>query len=176
MVLASPFPPGAQEVACGAGLAAGQTAGLAALERQDFGEAQRLLDRARQEAEPDSPCLGAILGGLGDALFGQGQYAAAVPLYRETLGLAKMALGADHLDVATALVSLGAAMFHATHDTAAEPVLARALAIRKRALGDHEDVAAVLDLIALVRFANAEAVSAEGLQGDAARMRARIAE
>jgi hypothetical protein len=67
-------------------------------------------------------------------------------------------------------------MFHDTHSTAAQPILARALAIRTDILGDHADTAEVLDLMSLVRFGNAEAVSAEGLMGDAARMRARLAE
>jgi hypothetical protein len=63
-----------------------------------------------------------------------------------------------------------------TPSTAAEPILVRALAIRMEILGDHADTAEVLDLMSLVRFANAGAVSAEGLQGDAARMRARLRE
>ena len=43
--------------------------------------------------------------------------------------------GGDLLDLATVLVRLGAAMFHNTHNTAAEPILVRVLAIRMEILG-----------------------------------------
>lgn len=166
-------PSQAQQAACRLSLSAGD----AALAREDFAEAQRRFGDARQKAElagPEYPCLSASLGGIGDALFGQGLYAEAVPVYRRVLKITEAALGPDHPEVATALVHLGDAHFRATHDTSAEPILRRALIIRKRELGDHEDVAAILELIAVVRFSNAEAVSAEGLLGDAARMRARF--
>ena len=117
----------------------------------------------------------ACLTGLGDALHADRLYSQAIPHYRQALAVVERSQGPDHLDVASALVNLGRAMFHATFDTTAEPILRRALDIRSRALGDHLDTIEVLDLIALVRFANAEAVSAEGLMGDAARMRARLA-
>ena len=115
---------------------------------------------------------------LGDSLYAESQYREAVGLFRRALDLAEIeaANGGDPLDLATVLVRLGAAMFHNTHSTAAQPILGRALAIRMDILGDHADTAEVLDLMALVRFGNAEAVSGEGLMGDAARMRARLAE
>ena len=134
-----------------------------------------------QACTPDSAAIECDIPSLiatGDALYAESRYREAVGLFRRALGLAEMlaANGGDPLDLATVLVRLGAAMFHDTHSTAAQPILARALAIRTDILGDHADTAEVLDLMSLVRFGNAEAVSAEGLMGDAARMRARLAE
>ena len=131
----------------------------------------------KQDCTLDNPavCDGPGLIALGDDLYDTGRYREAVGIFRQALALEDTLGDGDTLDIATILVRLGAAMFHDTHSTAAEPILARALGIRMEILGDHPDTAEVLDLISLVRFANAEAVSAEGLMGDAARMRARIA-
>ena len=127
-------------------------------------------------AENAAVCDRPALVALGDDLYGQNRYGEAVGIFRKAMALEDSTKGGDPLDLATVLVRLGAAMFHNTHNTAAEPILVRALAIRMEILGDHADTAEVLDLMSLVRFANAGAVSAEGLQGDAARMRARLRE
>lgn len=136
-----------------------------------------LLGFVASAGATSAQCADAVcFTGLGDAHYADRLYSEAIPHYRQALEAVERSQGPDHLDVATALVNLGRAMFQATFDTTAEPILRRALDIRSRALGDHLDTIEVLDLMALVRFANAEAVSAEGLQGDAARMRARLAE
>ena len=117
-------------------------------------------------------CLFAALSGLGDALSSQGRHGQAVAPYRRAAAVLESERGPRDLDVAAALVRLAGAVFRAKPDTAAESILRRALDIRRSALGDHPAVAEILDLIAVVRFANAEAVSAEGLRGDADRIRA----
>lgn len=137
------------------------------------------IDTKAQPCNPsllESSCNRDALLALGDKFYEQRHYAEAVKIFQRALVLEEAEETPDLLNLATVLVRLGSAMFHNTHSTAAEPILARALAIRQRILGDHPDTIEVLDFISLVRFANAEAISAEGLQGDANRMRARIAD
>ena len=155
---------------CASDLAAAE----AALIRGAAEEAAARYRAAWHEAEAAAAprCHAAALTGLGDALAVQDRHAEAVTPYRRAVSVLESIHGGGHLDVAAALVALGAAMFRAKPDTAAEPILRRALDIRREKLGAHPDVAEVLDLIAFVRFANAEAVSAEGLRGDADRIRA----
>ena len=113
-------------------------------------------------------------------MFATGNFAGAVPLYRQALGEIESAYGINSLPVADVLEHLAMSLFFATPATTeaspgrAEPLLFRALKIRKQHLGDHPDTARVLDLISWIRFANAEAGSAVGVQGEASRMRSRI--
>ena len=162
-------------VPAAADCASDMVAAEAALARGEAEEAAARFRAAWREAEAvpgQMTCIAAALTGLGDALTVQGRHAEAVTPYRRAVSVLESIHGRGHLDVAVSLVALGTAMFRAKPDTAAEPILQRALDIRRARLGAHPAVAEVLDLIASVRFANAEAVSAEGLRGDADRIRA----
>jgi hypothetical protein len=86
-------------------------------------------------AENAAVCDGPALLALGDDLYDTARYGEAVGVFCKALAIENFLNGGDLLDLATVLVRLGAAMFHNTHNTAAEPILVRVLAIRMEILG-----------------------------------------
>jgi tetratricopeptide (TPR) repeat protein len=79
-------------------------------------------------------------------LYGQGRYADAIPLARETLAILEKALGPDHPDVATSLNNMAELYHDQGRYTEAEPLYKCSLAIYEKALGpDHTLVATTLN-------------------------------
>ncbi len=100
-------------------------------ERRDaIAEANRLSDDAR-------------------ALFEQGRYDEAEPLYRRSLDIRERSLGAGHPDVAESLDEIAALDEATGRDDDAEALYKRSLAIREKALGpDHPEVGDTLRSLA----------------------------
>jgi CHAT domain-containing protein/lipopolysaccharide biosynthesis regulator YciM len=99
--------------------------------RKDLEEAERLSGEARK-------------------LYGEGKYAAALPLAEHALSIREKALGPDHLDVARSLHSLASLYFEMGDYARALPLSQRALTIREKALGpSHPQVARSLTGLAM---------------------------
>ncbi len=79
-----------------------------------------------------------------------GDYAAALPLYRQALEIRRTALGEDHPDYAASLNNL-ARLYRAMGDHAAAlPLYRQALEIHRTTLGeDHPDYATSLNNLAV---------------------------
>ena len=126
---------------------------------------QALAIRAREKAlGPENPCLNNFLAWLYQ---GQGRYAEAESLYKQSLVIFEKALGPEHPDVAQSLNNLGELYRAQGKYSKAEPLYKRSLAIWEKALGpEHPNMAQGLEnYAALLRKTNREA--------EATRMEAR---
>ena len=97
-------------------------------------------------------------------LYGQGQYAAAIPLAQRALAIREQVLGPEHRDVATSLNDLAVLYRAQGNYVEAEPLFQRAIAIIEKALGPgHPDVATSLDNLAGLYYAQGNYAKAESL-------------
>lgn len=128
-------------------------AGLYLAVRGNFGQAQRLLERALRVREqalgPEHPETAASLNSLGLVLGQQGQLAAARQYLDRSLAVRERVLGHDHPATAESLNDVASLLRQQGEGTAARPLYERALAIRERALGaDHLRTANILNNMA----------------------------
>ena len=106
--------------------------------------------------------------------FEHGQHRAGLAPARQALSIRENALGANHLDVAESLQTLGDLLAEMADYVAARPLLERALAIREHALGPrHELVAETLTTLGDVRYRAAEFPAARALLERALAIRER---
>ena len=77
------------------------------------------------------------------ALYGSGDYAAAVPIARRALEMRESALGSDHTEVAGSLGNLGMLLLNLGDYASSQPVLERSLAIKEEALGPSDPAVAL---------------------------------
>ena len=138
----------------------------AELEAGRYRAAERIARRGLEvaAASRDELAVGSWCNGLGLALYDQGRYAEAEPLYKRALAIAEKALGPDHPDVASCLNNLAILYKAQGRYAEAEPLYKRALAIREKALGpDHPSLAQSLNNLALLYDAQGRYVEAEPL-------------
>lgn len=86
-----------------------------------------------------------------DALFQQGKYQEALPLFQRSLAIREKALGAEHADIAVTLINMSILYDKLGQYDLALPLAQRALAIREKALGsEHADTAeSLINLVGL---------------------------
>ncbi len=110
---------------------------------------EQLIDLTEKEFGSDSVEVAAELAVLGKAIYDQGKYDLALPLYRRALTIKEKVLGPEHPDVASLLNNLAIAYGKLAKYDQALLLHQRALAIREEALGlDHRDVAGSLNGLA----------------------------
>jgi tetratricopeptide (TPR) repeat protein len=161
--LALPAAGQAQEVIWDAAIQAGQ----AALQRQDYNEAERQFEVALEAIEqlPDNdPRLGRTLNNLAAVYYATEDYARATPLMRRSLDLLEQSLGPNDPNVAQTMKNLAALYYLQDDLTAAEPLLERSLAIFEQTYGsDDARVATALSNLAGLRQAQNRTAEAEPL-------------
>ncbi|NUT94663.1 MAG: tetratricopeptide repeat protein [Saccharothrix sp.] len=94
-------------------------------------EAQPLLRRALDAADPEDPDIPTHVHHLAHVLDDLGRPAEAVPLFERALGLSEAAHGPSHPDVATRLEGLAVALSALGRPAEARPLVERALVIRE---------------------------------------------
>jgi tetratricopeptide (TPR) repeat protein len=94
---------------------------------------ERVLAGYRAAYNEKHPLVGITIGNLADVEVQRHNYAGAVLLYQQALEHFKGALPSDHLQVGSAEVRLGDALFRERQFTAAEPhlLMGRAILIKK---------------------------------------------
>jgi tetratricopeptide (TPR) repeat protein len=93
-----------------------------------------------------------------------GRYVEAEPLFQNTLRIREQALGTDHPDVATTLLSMAIIHREQGKYAEAEPLYQRVLRIQEQALGpNHLDVAATLTNFAVLCWEQGKYSEAEPL-------------
>ncbi|HJU15371.1 MAG TPA: CHAT domain-containing tetratricopeptide repeat protein [Stellaceae bacterium] len=98
------------------------------------------------------------------ALYREGRYAEAEPLYKRSLAMREKALGPEHPDVAASLNNLAELYEAEGRYTEAEPLFRRSLAILEKALGpEHPNVATSLNNLAGLYWAQGRYSEAEPL-------------
>ncbi|HWB73796.1 MAG TPA: tetratricopeptide repeat protein [Nannocystaceae bacterium] len=105
--------------------------------------------------EPEPGLLTARwLDNLASVHFAMGAYAEARTLQEQSLAIREAKLAADHPEIATALVSLGATLRGAADYEGARALQQRAFEIRERAFGaEHPEVASSLSNLAVIDVA-----------------------
>ena len=105
-----------------------------------------------------------------DGLFAAGNYAAAIPLARQSLAIREKALGPEDAKVALSLYNLAALEYNRGHYAVAEPLYKRSLAIFEKAHGPDDDrVASLLNNLGELPHAGAlrrRRAAAEAVGGD----------
>ena len=148
-------------------------AGQAALQQQNFTEAEQLFERALETAErfpPGDARLGKSLNNLAAVYYAEKDYARAEPLMRRSLNVLKEALGPESADVAQIMKNLAALYFLQGDTAAAEPLLKQSLSILEKVHGpNHAYVATVLSNLAGLyqaqdRYSDAEPLLSRSLE------------
>ena len=148
------------------------TSGRAALQQDEFAEAERLFEQALETAEkfpPGDPRLGRSLNNLAAVYYKQKDYDRAEPLMRRSLNVLEEALGPKTADVAQTKKNLAAIYYLQGNFADAEPLLQQSLATFEDLHGpSHAFVATVLNNLAALyqsqrRFAEAEPLLARSL-------------
>lgn len=128
------------------------TAGRAALQQQNYAEAERHFESALETAESfssDDPRLGKSFNNLAAVYYAQEDYARAEPLMRRALGQLREALGPENTEVAQTMKNLAALYFLQGNRSEAEALLKQALEILENVHGpNHAFVATVLSNLA----------------------------
>ena len=142
---------------------------------QENGEtvtARELLERGEERIGElrDRPAIQAeLLGAMGSAHRGLGNYGVADSLLREALERSRETLGERHSTTAALLGKLGCALRYQGQYAAADSITRKALAIRQEELGErHPSTAATLNNLGLVlrnqgRYAAADSVYRKAL-------------
>ncbi len=108
-------------------------------------------------------------------LYGQGKYAAAIPLAERALAIRKKILGNEHADVAGSLNNLAGLYSSQGRYRDAEPLYKQALDMTKRLFkGDHPDVAQSLNNLAGLYESQGRYTEAEPLYKQALEMIKRL--
>ncbi len=152
-----------------------------AYQQKDYGQAEKLLKWALQEAEkfgPDDPRLAVTLHNLANLYATQDRFVEAEPLYVRALGILEKVRGPEHPEVAMAAVGL--ADFYTVQGKIgeAEPLYKRAIAALEKTVGpEHKLVAVGLERYALLLRRADRAGEAGPLEARAQAIRAkRVAE
>jgi tetratricopeptide (TPR) repeat protein len=142
-------------------------AGRAALQQDDFTEAERHFEQALETAEkfsPGDPRLGRSLNNLAAVYYKQQAYDRAEPLMRRSLSVLEEALGPSNADVAQTKKNLAAIYYLQGNYDEAEPLLKQSLATLEELHGpNHAFVATVLNNLAALYQAEDRYVDAEPL-------------
>ncbi len=108
-------------------------------------------------------------------LFKNGQYLKALPLAQQVLALRESVLGSTHVEVATALTTLGLIHHQRTELTEAESLLKRALTIHQSNLGpNHQKVGESLTNLSRVYNAQGLFTQASTMLGQSLKIQERI--
>jgi tetratricopeptide (TPR) repeat protein len=140
--------------------------GLTALSGARYGEAEKLLQSALEQAEAagDQRHLSMSLNNLAAVFDSEGRYGESESLYKSALAIDEKDLGKDHLDVAMSLVNLSNLYCSKGRFHDAEPLCKRSLSIIERALGpDNTDVAMALNNLASTYLAQGKFNEAQPL-------------
>ena len=127
-------------------------AGRAALQQQNYSEAESHFEDALEAAErfqSNDPRLGKSYNNLAAVYYAQEDYGRAEPLMRRALEQLRESLGPDNTEVAQTMKNLAALYYLQGNRTEAEGLLQQALVIMERAHGpNHAYVATVLSNLA----------------------------
>lgn len=116
--------------------------GVNALERGEYSEAERYLQKAVGEAGKDQANVATTLYSLGQVHAHLQDYPKAEAELTRALAIRGKVLGLEHPEVARVIDELGLVYFNEQKYSQAEPLLRRGLEMRKKLLGDkHPDVA-----------------------------------
>ncbi len=141
------------------------SAGRAALQQNNFAEAERLFEKALETAEkfpPGDPRLGRSLNNLAAVYYKQEDYGRSEPLMRRSLTVLEESLGPESADVAQTKKNLAAIYYLQGNFADAEPLLKESLSILEELHGpNHAFVATVLNNLAALyqsenRYTDAE--------------------
>jgi tetratricopeptide (TPR) repeat protein len=116
---------------------------------------ERALSIRRKTLGPKHPTLANSLINLSQILVHQGRYAEALPRLEEAVDIRESALGPNHPDLAVALISLAEGLVWADRPGEAVSYAERAVAVRENVSGDST-------ILAMARFALAQALWASG--------------
>ncbi len=110
---------------------------------------KRVIDLRTQLNVAEDTALADSLHQYAAALWWNGQYDDASPIYERSLAIRRRLLGAEHLDVAMSLTHLGACRVKQDRVEEAMALYRQALEMRRKLLGKrHQDVAASLNNLA----------------------------
>jgi len=112
-----------------------------------YPKAQSLYEDAlivqREISGPTSAATATAMTGVGRALGGQGQFADAERMFRESLDIRRTLYGDEHLDVAESLFYLGLVLEKGKADyVQAESLFREALRVRRKLLGESNAIVA----------------------------------
>lgn len=142
-------------------------AGRAALQQDQFADAERHFEQALEAAEsfpPGDPRLGRSLNNLAAVYYKQKDYDRAEPLMRRSLSVLTESLGRDNADVAQTQKNLAAIYYLQGNYADAEPLLQESLSTLERLHGpNHAYVATVLNNLAALYQTQDRYVDAEPL-------------
>lgn len=121
--------------------------GLAFMEKTNFVEARRHLERAlairQQYYGPDHPETSTSYNNVGKLLSSMGQYQASCEYYERALAIAESSYGPDHPITALQYANLGSLLgFYLGKHEKARKYLEKALSIRSRVYGDEHPTTA----------------------------------
>lgn len=148
-------------------------AGRAALQQDNFSEAERHFEQALETAEkfsPNDPRLGRSLNNLAAVYYKQQAYDRAEPLMRRSLTVLEELLGPSNADVAQTKKNLAAIYYLQGNYADAEPLLKQSLSTLEELHGpNHAFVATVLNNLAALyqaqdRYADAEPLLSRSLR------------
>jgi tetratricopeptide (TPR) repeat protein len=127
-------------------------AGRAALQQQNYSEAESHFEDALEAAErfqSNDPRLGKSYNNLAAVYYAQEDYGRAEPLMRRALDQLRESLGPDNTEVAQTMKNLAALYYLQGNRTEAEGLLQQALVVMERVHGpNHAYVATVLSNLA----------------------------
>jgi len=110
---------------------------------------KRVIDLRTQLSAAEDTSLADSLHQYAAALWWNGQYDDAAPIYERSLAIRRRLLGLEHLDVAMSLTHLGACRVKQDRIEEATGLYRQALDMRRKLLGNrHQDVAASLNNLA----------------------------
>ena len=142
-------------------------AGQAALQRQNYSEAERQFEGALEVAEgfpSDDPRLGKSYNNLAAIYYAKKDYARAEPLMRRALEQLRRSLGTENTEVAQTMKNLAALYYLQGNRSDAESLLKQALATMETVHGpNHAYVATVLSNLAGLYQADGRQQEAEPL-------------
>jgi len=110
-------------------------AATAAYQQANYGEVEKQLSAALQEAEkfgPEDPRLAASLNNLAVLYNAQGKYVEAEPLHQRALTIVEKALGPEHPNMAESLKNYADLLRKTGREDEAASMEARAEAIRAK--------------------------------------------
>jgi tetratricopeptide (TPR) repeat protein/tRNA A-37 threonylcarbamoyl transferase component Bud32 len=122
-------------------------AGVYLTERAQYGNADRVLRRALDQAQTtlgcDHPETATSLHNLGLLLNEEGRFSESEALWRRAITVREKALGPDHADIATSITGLASVCWHLGRVAECELLARRALEIREKTLGPHHPATAL---------------------------------
>ncbi len=148
-------------------IAASNNLALLYLQTGHLTETETLLEKTLsilKQRFNDTPVMATVLNNLAELYHVQGKYAAAEPLYQQSLAIREKSLGKDHPDVAGSLNNLALLYYEQGKYAVAQPLYQQSLAIREKTLGkNHPDIAIGLKNLAWLYYAQGKYAAAESL-------------